>query len=167
MRGELGSSAVIAVVSVPLLLVFLFAIVDLGRVVFLQAELDTAAHAVCRYAKACGNLSPAADELTSVALAASPSLEDAGIQLSVDVSSSGEEEGAYEHRVYDRARSTFEKLTVKTTTRRIEAVLEAKGSYLTPLGPALASETAGRGTGFSCRASAVSWADSTAKEELQ
>ena len=62
----------VAVAAMPLLLTFLFAAIDLGRVAFLGAEASTAAHAVCRFVETTPSETAFPDRLRVAALEAAP-----------------------------------------------------------------------------------------------
>lgn len=146
-RGECGGSVVMFVVALPLLLVFLFAVVDLGRTVFLYMALDDAAHAACRAASglAAGEASRA--ELEHAALAASPGLKSDALHLDVSASYGELEEASYAHRWYDESIKGFVELPSIASRRTVEVECVLRGAYLTPLGKVL-SLAEGEGSSF-------------------
>lgn len=128
----------VAVMALPLLLVFLFAVVDLGRVVFLRAEADTAAHAVCRQVQEQG-VGALPEDLQAAALAAAPSLAGDSIRISIERSFGPVESRERTHRIYDQASNTFAERSAHMEVRSVEVSIRIEGRYLTPLGSLLAS----------------------------
>lgn len=150
-----------AVVAMPILLTFLFAAIDLGRVVFLGSEAGTAAHAVCRRVTTRPASASSPDELREAAVEAAPSLAGEGLDLSLDVGVGDVEECALAYRLYDDEAGSFLPRTVRTRTRPVEATVAVSGRYLTPLG-ALLSRGAGEAA-FRCSAQARGSIDETAE----
>lgn len=149
------------VIALPLLLLFLFAVVDLGRSVFLSMALNDAAHAACRVAREHpdGDVSPS--QVRESAFAAAPALEAEGLRLKSSVRYGELEDRAYVHRFYDEATGTFDERASKTSSRTVEVSLELEGGYLTPLGEALARADGAEGGRFVFRARARGVADAT------
>lgn len=162
-RSERGGSAVVAVAAMPLLLAFLFAAIDLGRIAFLGAEASTAAHAVCRYVEATPSAAAFPDRLRQAALEAAPSLGAAELELSVaaEVGDAVEREIAY--RLHDDEDGSFAVRNVRARTCPIAVELSVRARYLTPLGSLLSQE--GPGPVFSCTARACGTVDETARGE--
>ena len=151
-----------AVVAMPILLTFLFAAIDLGRVVFLGAEAGTAAHAVCRRVAARPASASSSDELREAAVEAAPSLAGEGLDLSIDVDVGDVEECSFAYRLYDDEADSFLSRTIRTRTRPVEASVAVRGRYLTPLGTLLSKGA--DGAAFSCSAQARGVVDETAEE---
>ena len=151
-RSERGGSVVVAVAAMPLLLAFLFAAIDLGRVAFLGAEASTAAHAVCRCVEAAPSAAGSPDRLREAALEAAPSLGAAELELSAaaEVGDAVEREIAY--RLHDDEDGSFAVRTLRARTR-----------YLTPLGSLLSEK--GADPAFACTARACGSIDETARGE--
>lgn len=150
------------VIALPLLLLFLFAVVDLGRSVFLSMALDDAAHAVCREASGHPTGDAAESQLRAAALAAAPALERDGLHLVVSVRYGEVEDRAYAHRFYNEATGAYDERTSYARSRPVEVSLVLEGAYLTPLGAALSSGGEGAGAGrFAFRAEIRGVADAT------
>lgn len=160
--AERGSSVVTFVIALPLLLLFLFAVVDLGRSVFLSMALDDAAHAVCREASE----HPAGDveesQLRKAAFAAAPALDRDDVRLDVSVRYGEVEDRTYAHRFYDEATGTYDERASHARSRSVEVELVLEGGYLTPLGAALPGGVGSGGAGrFAFRAQVGGVADAT------
>ena len=149
------------VLALPLLLVFLFAVVDLGRTVFLNMALGDAAHAACRAVCASGSGSAAVEVAREAALAASPSLAAEGLWLQVSVDVGDREEESYAHRLYDAEARSFVERPSKVAHRDVRVELELKGAHLTPVGSLLAEAAGREGAGFSYASSATGERDAT------
>lgn len=150
------------VVALPLLLLFLFAVVDLGRSVFLHMALEDAAHAVCREASGHPAGDVAESRLREAAFAAAPALARDGLRLDVGVRFGEAEDFEYAHRFYDGASGQFVERPSRVRSRPVEVALVLEGGYLTPLGAALSSGGEGEGSGrFSFRAQVRGVADAT------
>lgn len=157
-REERGSSVVTFVVALPLLLMFLFAVVDLGRSVFLSMALNDAAHAVCREASGHPSGDVAESQLRAAAFAAAPALDHDDVRLDMSVRFGEYEDRAYAHWFYNDATEAYDERTSYVRSRPVEVALVLEGSYLTPLGAVLASGDAGR---FAFRAQTIGAADAT------
>ena len=131
------------VIALPLLLLFLFAVVDLGRSVFLSMALDDAAHAVCE-----------------AAFAAAPALDRDDLHLDVSVRYGEFEDRPYEHRFYNERTDAYDERTSFARSRPVEVSLVLEGAYLTPLGAGLSSGGEGSGR-FAFRAQVRGAADAT------
>ena len=126
------------VIALPLLLLFLFAVVDLGRSVFLSMALDDAAHAVCEAASG----------------------HPAGDVADVSVRYGEFEDRPYEHRFYNERTDAYDERTSFARSRPVEVSLVLEGAYLTPLGAGLSSGGEGSGR-FAFRAQVRGAADAT------
>ncbi len=147
--AERGGSVVAFVVSLPILLVFLCGILDIGRAVFLRVSVDDAARAACIAASTApvGGATPIAYDAV---LRAAPALGAEGLVVDVVVEYGAEEVVAYDHRVYVDAGESFEACPVRLLRRPVEVAVRLEGRYLTPIGNALAA-VAGNAEGrFSC-----------------
>lgn len=158
--GERGSSVVMFVVALPLLLVFLFAVVDLGRTVFLHMALDDAAHAACRAACGYSVGEESRAELERSALSASPGLKGEALRLDVSANYGQPEEVPYSHRWYDENAEEFVTRPSVAVRRAVEVECVLRGAYLTPLGAVLSGESAG-GSSFVFKARAQGVCDET------
>ena len=151
-RSERGGSVVAFVIALPLLLLFLFAVVDLGRSVFLSMALDDAAHAVCEAASGHPAGDVAESQLREAAFAAAPALDRDDLHLDVSV--------RYEHRFYNERTDAYDERTSFARSRPVEVSLVLEGAYLTPLGAGLSSGGEGSGR-FAFRAQVRGAADAT------
>ena len=140
----------VAVAAMPLLLAFLFAAIDLGRVAFLGAEASTAAHAVCRCVEAAPSAAGSPDRLREAALEAAPSL-----------GAAVEREIAY--RLHDDEDGSFAVRALRARTRSVAVELTVRARYLTPLGSLLSEK--GADPAFACTARACGSIDETARGE--
>lgn len=148
MRNERGGSAVIAVVVLPLLLVFLFAVIDLGRIVFFHAELNTATHAVCQRLKADEGGISSLDELKREAFQASPALSAEGVNTSITYVVGPVEESTFAQKIYDRDKKAFDLRQGSVQKRTLSVEMTLRAHYLTPLGSALEAVSGTQGSGF-------------------
>ena len=96
------------VIALPLLLLFLFAVVDLGRSVFLSMALDDAAHAVCEAASGHPAGDVAESQLREAAFAAAPALDRDDLHLDVSVRYGEFEDRPYEHRFYNERTDAYD-----------------------------------------------------------
>lgn len=135
------------VVALPLLLLFLFAVVDLGRSVFLSMALDDAVHAVCREASGHPAGDAAESQLREAAFAAAPALARDDMRLEVSVRYGDVEDRAYAHRFFNDATDAYDERTSYARSRPVEVSLGLEGRYLTPLGAALSGGSEGEGAG--------------------
>ena len=138
----------VAVAAMPLLLTFLFAAIDLGRVAFLGAEASTAAHAVCRFVEATPSETAFPDRLRE-------------LSVSAEVGGAVEREIAY--RLHDDEDGSFAVRSVCTRTCPVAVELSVRARYLTPIGSLLSQEESG--PVFSCTARACGSVDETARGE--
>lgn len=159
---ECGSSVVAFLMGLPVLLLFLFAIIDLGRTALLYTAAQDGVHAACRVAaeKAADGVSEAA--LKEAMLEASPALAGDGLRLSVSVRFGDPEERSYAHHVYDGDAGSFEEVKRCVRWRDVEVGLVLEGRYLTPLGPLLAAASGHGGDGFAYKLRSGCAADATA-----
>lgn len=160
-RTEYGSSVVMFVVALPLLLVFLFAVVDLGRAVFLHMAVDDAAYAACRAAAGQAPDGVSESMLRQAAVAASPALDNDSLSLDMTVRYGDPDSIAYEHRWYDEGAGAFASRPSHARRRTIEVACTVRGAYLTPLGTALSLADGRDGTSFEYRAEARGVCDET------
>ena len=151
----------IFVVALPLLLLFLFAVIDLGRTVFLSMALNDAAYAACRTASAHPAGDVAESQLREAASAAAPALGQDGLQLEVSVRYGEFEDCTYTHRLYNEETGVFDERTSLTKSRTVEVSMVLRGGYLTPLGTALSGAEDGGDGRFALRAQARGVADAT------
>lgn len=135
--AERGSSVVAFVLALPILLAFLFAVVDVGRAVFLHMALEDAAHAACRVA-ADRPAEATAAGLHKAAVAASPALSGDGLRLVVSARFGEAQTTTYVHRLPAGEPGVFEEREAHVRFRPIEVEAVLEGRYLTPLGSALA-----------------------------
>lgn len=148
------------VATLPLVLVFLFAVLDLGRAVFVHAELENAAASVCRGIETRA-IAAGQQAIVDAACAAAPSLGSDSLGLSAEVRFGELEERSYTHRLYDRVSDGFSARASQTRARPFEVVLQAKGDYLTPVGLALSAAAGQAGGAFCFAARAVGVVDET------
>lgn len=156
-----------AIVALPLLLVFLFAVIDLGRVVFLGAEANTAAYAVCRRVEDRPETARSHEALQEAAVEASPSLAGEGLKLEV-VAAVGEiEERTFVYRLRDGEDDSFSERPARTQTRSVEVHLAVGAGYLTPLGTLIASAQGKPEASFLCEARVQGLIDETVDGGVQ
>lgn len=166
-RGEWGSSVVAFLMGLPLILLFLFAIVDLGRTAFLYIAAQDSVHAACRVVASSPSGSVTDVALREAALAASPALARNELQLSVSARYGDREASTYRHRIYNGTTKLFEEIDRSTSRQEVEVQLELSGRYLTPLGPLFSAAT-GRGDAeFSYEVRSACVADATVEGGLQ
>lgn len=156
-----GGSAVSFVIALPLLLVFLFAVIDVGRTVYLHMALADAAHVACQVVleSRAAEVSPSA--LREVACAASPTLAASDVRLSVEVHRGATEDLAYEHRTYNALSHAFEEHASEVKRQQVHVELKLEGRYLTPLGRALSSMGSASEAGFVYHAQSSGVVDAT------
>ncbi|MFQ9179185.1 MAG: TadE family protein [Eggerthella lenta] len=118
------------VIALPLLLLFLFAVVDLGRSVFLSMALDDAAHAVCEAASGHPAGDVAESQLREAAFAAAPALDRDDLHLDVSVRYGEFEDRPYEHRFYNERTDAYDERTSFARSRPVEVALVLEGAYL-------------------------------------
>lgn len=150
---EQGSSIVSVVVSLPVLLLFLCAAIDFGRMVFLNIALGDGAFAACQ--AACemseGELVP--EEAVRTAQNASPALSAPGLAMQASVLYGEPRESPVSQRVFDPSTQSFEARHIEVGSRSVTVRLTLDGTYLTPVGAAVAAAKGdGEGT-FSVGAS--------------
>lgn len=150
-----------AVVALPLLLSLLCASLDIGRVVFLGAEVNSAAHAVCRRVEAHPQAAASSKELAKVALEASPSLGGEGLALSATASVGSVEQQVYGHKLRDTEWGGFRERPARVQTRPVTVSVSVKGRYLTPVGALIARATGVGDGSFTCRSAARGTVDAT------
>ena len=146
---ERGSSVVAFLMGLPILLVFLFAVIDLGRTALLFTAAQDGVHAACRIAAteaSAGGVSEAT--LKESMLEASPALAGDGLRLSVSVRFGDPDERVCVHHVYNGDEGRFEEVEGSVRWKNVEVDLVLEGRYLTPLGPLLAAASGGAGDGF-------------------
>ena len=153
----------VAVVALPLLLVFLFAVIDLGRLAFLSAEINTAAHAVCRLVEERPQLAQQAKALRQAAREASPSLSTEDIDLLVFAQVGDQTEQAYEYRIHDSSSRGFARIPSQVKVRPLKVIIEIRTSYITEIGAALSLAQGMSDGEFFCQASAQGVIDETLK----
>lgn len=159
-----GSSVVVFVAALPMLLLFLCAVIDLGRTVFLNLELSNAAAAVCRSAEESEDAVPSAAMCTEVACAASPSLGADGLFLEARTTWGEVREHPYSHWLYNSETKGFSERQARTYSRDIAATLVLRGAYLTPVGQAFSAVTGNADGTFEYQASCLGSVDLTMKE---
>lgn len=159
--SERGGSVILAAVALPLLLTFLLAIVDIGRVVFLGAEVNTAAHAVRRAVEENPDALARPDDLYAVAMRASPSLASDEVELSVRVRVGDAKDQAYGHKLFDRDKRDFFERPARVRTRDIEADVSVRGHYLTVVGMLISGLQGASDQVFCCESQARGLIDET------
>lgn len=158
---EAGSSVIVFVMTLPLLLLFLCALIDFGRVVFVQMAVDDAAQAACR--RACEGTS-AGDSASSAQGAAERAVSEAlggdgaAISVQTQVGVGVVEHVEYARRCYDPQAQSFAEVPSGVDSRKVEVSVKAQVAGLTPVG-AGAARLAGQDGGFRVEAEAagVAW----------
>lgn len=153
--SEVGGSIVAFLLVLPLLLTFLFAVVDLGRTVFLNMALEDAASAACRVACASGEETPSQEALRVEALAASPALGNGELSLKVQVSRGEPVNDAQVLRIFDEEAGTFVEYPAQRAHRSVRVELALEGVYLTPVGSLIAAASGRADSTFEYRATAA------------
>ncbi len=140
-HDEAGSSVIMFVMALPLLVVFLCALIDFGRVVFVQMAIDDAAQAACR--QACENTSAgksasaaqaAAERVVSEALRG----EAAATSVQVRARVGDAERVEYVRRRYSPQAREFAEVSAGVDSRKVEVSVKADVASLTPIGSAAA-----------------------------
>lgn len=161
LASERGGSVVVAAVALPLLLTFLLAIGDIGRVVFLGAEANTAAHAVRRAVEERPDMISRPGDLYATALDASPLLAGNEVELRVHVEVGDAEEQAYGHKLFDRGERAFFERPARVRTRDITADVSVQGRYTTVVGMLISRLQGAYDQEFCCKAQAQGLIDET------
>lgn len=159
--SERGGSVVVAAVALPLLLTFLLALLDIGRVVFLAAETDTAAHAVRCLVEAQAESASRPGDLDRSAREASPSLGGEGLELDIVASVGEVERREYGHKLFDGKERAFFERSAQVSTRPLEVTVSVRGYYLTPVGALIAQASGVPDASFSCKAHVRGLVDET------
>lgn len=128
----------VLVMSLPLVLLLLCAVLDFGRLVFLHMELENAAAHICREVEEGTMTTWEADVLSAVAFEVSPSLEVDGLSLSADLDFAESEERSYVHRFYGGVGDGFVGRLSHTRERPFGVTLSLEGECLTPIGGLMA-----------------------------
>lgn len=141
---EAGGSAVSFVMVLPILIALACAIVDLGRLVFVGAELDSATQAACKWASGQlsvdGMKSISNQEISQAVRDASPSLTSAGLRCSATLRCSDAADVVYTRRSYHAESGVFEEQADLASRVEVSVSSTLEGSYLTPLGLVLSSQ---------------------------
>lgn len=148
----------------PVLLTFLFAVVDLGRTVFLNMALEDAAYAACRAACASTEKASSEAELRAAALSASPALDGEGLGLVAQARQGDLVREEYVLRIFDEESGAFAEYPTQAAYRTVRVELALKGSYLTPVGSLIAAVSGNEDAMFTYVATAVGEVDETLKE---
>ncbi|OUO92120.1 hypothetical protein B5F40_01970 [Gordonibacter sp. An230] len=135
--------------ALPILLLFLFAAVDLGRAVFLGMALEDAAYAACRTACEEGAEGATSEALRNAALRESPALSGDGLTLEASMQVGEVQRGFYDHRLFDEGEGSFVQRPSQTAHRPVRVILKLEGAYLTPVGAIMEAASGGAGSGFS------------------
>lgn len=158
---EQGGSVVSLVVTLPLLLVFLFAVLDIGRTIFLNMALQEAAYAACRVVADEQDPTVSEKALIYAAKQASPGLNDAGLVLNLELKRGNREVVPFVQHRYQSPTQSFEEYPAQASWVNVEVVLTLEGRYLTPLGILLAGQRGDSKAGFVFEARAQAVVDKT------
>lgn len=148
----------------PLLLTFLFAVVDLGRTVFLNMALEDAASAACRMACTSDKESPSEEALRMAALTASPALGDGKLSLKAQVWRGDPKTEEQVLRIFDEEAGVFVEYPAQTARRTVRVELVLEGAYLTPVGSLIAAASGRADSTFDYRAAAAGEITGTLEE---
>ncbi len=164
---DCGSSVVSFLMGLPLLLLFLFAVVDLGRTAFLYAGAQDGAHAACQAAAQAQDGVVSGEVLCAAAVRACPALSSPDLRIAAAPRYGDLETATYAHRVYNSDTGRFEEVPAHVSRKKVEVVLTVRGGYLTPLGNLMAA-AAGSGDGtFSFEARSARAVDATVEGGLR
>ena len=138
-RGqEAGGSAVSFVMVLPLLATLVCAIVDLGRIAYVGAELENATQAACRWASEqvsyTGSVQLREEDALKVALSASPSLDSPDFRCSVKPQCSAVPETAYQRHSFNKASGLFDVQDDSLKSVEVSVASTLEGTSLTPVG---------------------------------
>ena len=161
---EVGGSVVSFLLVLPVLLTFLFAVVDLGRTVFLNMALEDAAFATCRVACASAEQTSSEAELRAAALSASPALGGEGLALTARVQQGDPVAEERVLRIFDEEQGAFAEYPAQTAHRTVRIELVLEGTYLTPVGSLIATASGREDATFAYVASVAGEADETLRE---
>lgn len=155
-RAEAGGSAVSFVMVLPILMSLMCAIVDLGRLTIMEAELESATQTACGrmvdQIASSDSAAPNDHEVTRAVVDASPSLSSFGARCSATCRVSDAPSVSYQRHRFDSASGLFvdEDASMNSVEVQVSSTLE--GDYLTPVGLVLSRD--GGGT-FSLSSQAV------------
>ncbi len=138
---EAGSSVIVFVMTLPLLLLFLCVLVDFGRVVFVQMAIDDAAQDACRLAadgitagSSVSSAQVSAEKAVSEALRA----DSAALSMQVRADIGAIENVRYDRQRYSAQERGFVGTACSVDSRKIEVFVKAGIACLTPVGAACA-----------------------------
>lgn len=155
-REEAGGSAVSFVMVLPILITLVCAIVDLGRLAFIEAELDNATQTACKWASSQVSLANKSDlgsqEVLQAVKEASPSLASPGLRCSAKLQRSEASSVAYLRHSFNAETDSFEDQVDSIASSKVSVFATVEGTYLTPLGSLLSQ---GNDGSFSLSAQAV------------
>ncbi len=160
-RDEAGSSVIVFVMTLPLLLLFLCALIDFGRVVFMQMAVDDAAQAACRQAcegTSAGDSAALAQATAERAVSEALRGDGASVSAQTQASVGAPERVEYARRRYDPQARSFIEIPSGVDSRTVKVAVRAQVVCLTPVGLA-AARAAGEDGGFRVEAEAagVAW----------
>lgn len=155
-REEAGGSAVSFVMVLPILITLVCAIVDLGRLAFIEAELDNATQMACKWASSQLSLENKSNlgsqEVLRAVKEASPSLASPGLRCSAELQRSEASSTDYVRHSFNAETGSFEDQADSVASIKVSVSATVEGAYLTPLGSLLSQENDGS---FSLSAQAV------------
>lgn len=159
---EAGGSVIVFVMALPLIALFLCALIDLGRVVFIQMAIDDAAQAACRLAcegVSAGDGAASAQSAAERAVSAALQTDPAAISTQVQANVGAVERVEYSRRRYSVQDRRFVEAASGVESRKVEVAVTARITSLTPIGHACARAT-GVDDGRFCveaQAAGVAW----------
>lgn len=158
---ERGSSIVLFVATLPLLLAFACAILDFGRMVFLSIEFDAALSAACASAQLRPGSIADEDRAREDVLRAAPALAVEDLDVDVVVSFGGEASVDYGHYLWDESTDAFSTRLSHVVSSSYVWEGRLNGCYLTPVGQWVAQAQGDAAAGFSLTSRAIACVDST------
>ncbi len=134
------------VMTLPLIVLFLCALIDFGRVVFMQMAIDEAAQAACRRASeqiSTGDGASSARAAAERSVSESFRLAGTGVSVQVQASVGTLERVGYSRQRYSAQEHGFAEVPSSVDSRKVEVAVKAQVACLTPLGSAAAGAAGG------------------------
>ncbi len=145
---EFGGSIVMFVAAVPVLLVFMCAVVDIGRIIVLHAALDDAAHAIAQKVAVSPVLESNDTKILKTAFDAAPALAAQELQLDVKIYYEDAALDLYVGQTYDASLDSFVEYESPLLRQQAQVELKLTGSYLTVLGSVFSNIDSGNEAEF-------------------
>lgn len=143
---EAGGSAVSFVMVLPILMVLMCAIVDLGRLTFMETELESATQTACKRVAdqllSSDSAVPSESDMAKAVLDASPSLSSFGARCSATCQISDTPNIAYQRHRFDSESGSFADEDALMSGAEIRVFSTLESGYLTPVGQLLSDSGA-------------------------